>query len=240
MTDALDPARADGVTAELGGDAALLNGQKSSGNEGIGVLAALVILVVVFGTLVAALVPILLALVGVAVGISSIALLAGALDISTAAPTFGALIGLGVGIDYSLFIVSRYRENRAAGQVNRQALSAAMGSSGTAVFFAGGTVIVSMAALALTGVGFLTSIGLATSLVVLFAMADCTDAAAGAAVAARGPHRLGPHRRQAPQPEAGRGDRMVAAGPPDRRPALAVPGRRIALLLLTWPRRRCR
>ena len=171
MADALDPARAEGLTAELGGEAAMLNGEKSSGKEGIGVLLALVILVVVFGTLVAALVPIVLALVGVAVGISSIALLAGALEISTAAPTFGALIGLGVGIDYSLFIVSRYRENRAAGRGNGPALSAAMGSSGTAVFFAGGTVIVSMAALALTGVGFLTSIGLATSLVVLFAMA---------------------------------------------------------------------
>jgi RND superfamily putative drug exporter len=171
MADALHPARADGLTAELGGEAATLNAKKSSGAEGIGVLAALVILVIVFGTLVAALVPIVLALVAVAVGVSSIALLAGALDISTAAPTFGALIGLGVGIDYSLFIVSRYRENRAAGQANAQALSAAMGSSGTAVFFAGGTVIVSMAALALTRVGFLTSIGLATSLVVLFAMA---------------------------------------------------------------------
>jgi RND superfamily putative drug exporter len=171
MAQALHSARAGGLTAELGGEAAVLNGEKSSGAEGIGVLVALVILVIVFGTLVAALVPIVLALVGVAVGISSIALLASALDISTAAPTFGALIGLGVGIDYSLFIVSRYRENRAAGQVNSQALSAAMGSSGTAVFFAGGTVIVSMAALALTGVGFLTSIGLATSLVVLFAMA---------------------------------------------------------------------
>jgi RND superfamily putative drug exporter len=171
MADALQPARADGLTAELGGEAAMLNGKKSSGAEGIGVLAALVILVIVFGTLVAALVPVVLALVAVAVGISSIALLAGALDVSTAAPTFGALIGLGVGIDYSLFIVSRYRENRTAGQADAEALSAAMGSSGTAVFFAGGTVIVSMAALALTGVGFLTSIGLATSLVVLFAMA---------------------------------------------------------------------
>jgi RND superfamily putative drug exporter len=171
MAKALQPARADGLTAELGGEAAFLNGKKASGAEGIGVLAALVILVISFGTLVAAFVPIVLALVAVAVGISSIALLAGALDISTAAPTFGALIGLGVGIDYSLFIVSRYRENRAAGQLNAEALSGSMGSSGTAVFFAGGTVIVSMSALALTGVGFLTSIGLATSLVVLFAMA---------------------------------------------------------------------
>ena len=171
MVKALAPARADGLTAEFGGEAAFLNGKQASGAEGIGVLVALVILVISFGTIVAALVPIVLALMAVAVGISSIALLASALDISTAAPTFGALIGLGVGIDYSLFIVSRYRENRAAGQVNAQALSAAMGSSGTAVFFAGGTVIVSMAALSLTGVGFLTSIGLATSLIVLVAMA---------------------------------------------------------------------
>ena len=98
-------------------------------------------------------------------------LLAGGLTVSTAAPTIGAMVGLGVGIDYALFIVSRYRENRAAGQANARALSAAMGSSGTAVFFAGGTVVLAMAALVLTGVGFLASIGLGTSIVVLFAVA---------------------------------------------------------------------
>jgi RND superfamily putative drug exporter len=171
MTAGLAPARTGGLSAELGGDAAFLNAPKSSGSEAIGVLAALVILVIAFGTVVAALVPIVLALVAVAVSLCGIVLLAGAMDVSTAAPTTGAMVGLGVGIDYSLFIVSRYRENRAAGQVNGQALSAALGSSGTAVFFAGGTVIVSMAALALTGVGFLTSIGLATSIVVLVAVA---------------------------------------------------------------------
>jgi putative drug exporter of the RND superfamily len=172
MTKALEPARTSGLTADLGGDAAFLNAPKAaSDTEAIGLLAALVILVIAFGTIVAAFVPLVLALVAVAVGIGGIALLAGSMDVSTAAPTVGAMVGLGVGIDYSLFIVSRYRENRASGQVNTQALSAAMGSSGTAVFFAGGTVIVSMSALALTGVGFLTSIGLATSMVVLIAVA---------------------------------------------------------------------
>jgi putative drug exporter of the RND superfamily len=172
MTAALKPARGSGLTADLGGDAAFLNAPKAaSGAEAIGVLGALIILVIAFGTLVAALVPVVLALLAVAVGIGGITLLAGAMDVSTAAPTVGALVGLGVGIDYSLFIVSRYRENRAAGQANDRALSSAMGSSGTAVFFAGGTVIVSMTALALTGVGFLTSIGLATSMVVLIAVA---------------------------------------------------------------------
>ncbi len=172
VVDALEPARADGLTAEFGGDAAFLNAEEeSSGAEAVGLVAALVVLVVAFGTIVAALVPIALALVAVAVGYSGILLLAGALDVSTAAPTIGAMVGLGVGIDYALFIVSRYRENRAAGQTNAAALSDAMGSSGTAVFFAGGTVVLAMIALVLTGVGFLASIGLGTSIVVLFAVA---------------------------------------------------------------------
>ncbi|SCG76225.1 MMPL family transporter [Micromonospora coxensis] len=172
IVDAMGPARDAGVVAELGGDAAFINAEtQTSGAELAGLLAALVVLVVAFGTVVAALVPVLLALVAVATGMGAIVLLTGVMDVSTAAPTIAAMIGLGVGIDYALFIVARYRENRAAGQENRLALSDAMGSSGTAVLFAGGTVVVAMAALTLTGVGFLASIGLGTSLVVLFAVA---------------------------------------------------------------------
>jgi putative drug exporter of the RND superfamily len=172
VADAIDPADTNGLSAELGGDAAFINAKsQSSPTEAIGLLAALVVLVVAFGTIVAALVPIALALVAVATGLGSIFLLASAMDVSTAAPTIGAMIGLGVGIDYSLFITARYRENRAAGQDNAAALSNAMGSSGSAVAVAGGTVIVAMLALVLTGVGILVSIGLGTSLVVLFAVA---------------------------------------------------------------------
>ena len=175
IADALQPARAAGVQAEFGGDAAFLNAEKkSSPAEAVGLLAALVVLVVAFGTVVAALVPIVLALVAVALGLLSIVVLAGSLEVSTAAPTIGAMVGLGVGIDYALLIVSRYRENRTAGHDNRSALSAAMGSSGTAVVFAGGTVVVAMLALVLTGVGFLASIGLSTSIVVLFAVVTAT------------------------------------------------------------------
>jgi len=169
---ALEPARSSGLTVELGGEAAFLNAEsQSSGAEAIGILAALVILLIAFGTVVAALIPIALALIGVALGFCAITILAGAMDVSTGATGVCAMVGLGVGIDYSLFIVSRYRANRSAGQDNRAALSAAMGSSGTAVFFAGGTVIIALAALALTGVSFVASIGLATSIVVLFAVA---------------------------------------------------------------------
>jgi RND superfamily putative drug exporter len=172
IADALAPARQAGVAAELGGDAAFINAEtETSGAEAAGLLAALIVLVVAFGTIVAALVPIALTLVAVAAGLGGITLLANAMDVSSAAPTIGAMIGLGVGIDYALFIVARYREHRAAGQDNPTALSNAMGSAGSAVLFAGGTVVVAMAALVLTGLGFLASIGLSTSLVVLFAVA---------------------------------------------------------------------
>jgi RND superfamily putative drug exporter len=175
LADAIEPARAAGVTAELGGDAVFINADaETSGAEAVGLLAALVVLVVAFGTVVAALVPIGLALVAVAAGLGGITLLANAMDVSTSAPTVAAMIGLGVGIDYALFIVARYRENRSRGQDNAAALSAAMGSSGAAVVFAGGTVVVAMAALALTGLGLVTSIGLATSLVALIAVAAAT------------------------------------------------------------------
>jgi putative drug exporter of the RND superfamily len=172
LAAALAPARDAGLSAEVGGEAVFLNTETApSGAEAVGVVVALVVLVVAFGTVVAALVPIALALVAVAAGLSGITLLAGAMDVSTAAPTIAAMVGLGVGIDYALFIVSRYRENRAGGQDNATALSAAMGTAGNAVFFAGATVVLAMAALVLSGMGVLASIGLATSLVVLFAVA---------------------------------------------------------------------
>jgi RND superfamily putative drug exporter len=175
LADAIAPARAAGVTAELGGDAVVINADaETSGAEAVGLLAALVVLVIAFGTVVAALVPIGLAVAAVAVGFGGITLLANTMDMSAAAPTVAAMIGLGVGIDYALFIVARYRENRSRGQDNAAALSGAMGSSGAAVVFAGGTVVVATAALALTGLGLLTSIGLATSLVVLIAVAAAT------------------------------------------------------------------
>jgi RND superfamily putative drug exporter len=172
IADALAPARQAGIAAELGGDAAFINAEtETSGAEAAGLLAALIVLVVAFGTIVAALVPIALTLVAVAAGLGGITLLANAMDVSSAAPTIAAMIGLGVGIDYALFIMARYREHRAAGQDNPTALSNAMGSAGSAVLLAGGTVVVAMAALVLTGLGFLASIGLSTSLVVLFAVA---------------------------------------------------------------------
>ena len=172
LSEAVAGSDVPGVQVELGGDAVFLNSEdESSGHIGIGLMVALLVLLVVFGTLVAAIVPIGLALVSVGAGIGAIMLLAGSMDVSPSAIPVAGLVGLGVGIDYALFVVARYRENRAGGQDNRVALANAMGSSGAAVVFAGGTVVIATAALALTGLGVLTSIGLSTALVVLFAVA---------------------------------------------------------------------
>jgi len=170
LSNAVSGIEVSGLQVELGGDAVFLNAEDDTGHAGIGLLVALLVLVVVFGTLVAAVVPIGLALVAVGAGIGAITVLAGTMDVSASAIPIAGLVGLGVGIDYALFIVVRYRENRAAGQDDTSALGNAMGSSGTAVVFAGGTVMIATASLALTGLGVLTAIGLATALMVLFAV----------------------------------------------------------------------
>ncbi|MCW2795576.1 MMPL family transporter [Nocardioides sp.] len=172
LSQHLDAVGVPGLRLELGGDAVFLNApDESSPAEGIGILVALLVLLVAFGTVVAAVVPIGLAITSVGAGIGGILVLASVMNVSPSAIPVAGVVGIGVGIDYALFIVARYRENRSAGQTNQTALSNAMASSGAAVVFAGGTVVVAMAALALTGLGVLTSIGLATALVVLTAVA---------------------------------------------------------------------
>ncbi|GAA1953812.1 MMPL family transporter [Nocardioides panacihumi] len=158
---------ADNLRVELGGDAVFLNaGGGSSGHVGIGLLVALLVLLVVFGTFVAAVLPIGLAIVAVGAGIGGITLMAGSMDVSVSAVPVAGLVGLGVGVDYALFVVARYRENRNHGRDNEAALASAMGTSGAAVVFAGGTVVIATSALVITGVGVLTSIGLATAMMV--------------------------------------------------------------------------
>ena len=172
LSDAVSGMQAEGVRVELGGDAVFLNStDDSSGHVGVGLLVALVVLLVVFGTLVSALLPIGLSLVAVGGGIGAITLLASGMTVSVSAIPVAGLVGLGVGVDYALFVVARYREHRSAGESNERALEQAMASSGAAVVFAGGTVVVATAALAITRLGVLTSIGIATSLMVLAAVA---------------------------------------------------------------------
>jgi RND superfamily putative drug exporter len=171
LSDAVSSMGEPGVRVELGGDAVFLNAEdKSTGHVGIGLLVALLVLLVVFGTIVAAILPIAMSLIAVGAGIGGITLLAGGMDVSASAIPVAGLVGLGVGVDYALFVISRYRENRTHSD-NHRALSDAMSSSGASVVFAGGIVAIATAALAITGLGVLTSIGLATSIMVFFAVA---------------------------------------------------------------------
>ena len=172
LSEAVSSMGAPGLQVELGGDAVFLNAaEEPSTHTAIGLLVALVVLLVVFGTAVAAIVPIGLSLVAVGASIGGIMLMASTMNVSVSAIAVAGLVGLGVGVDYALFVVARYRENRTAGQDNPRALSDAMATSGTAVVFAGGTVIIATAALGITGLGILTSIGLATALMVFCAVA---------------------------------------------------------------------
>ena len=172
LSHAVSGTDAVGLRVELGGDAVFLNAEdETTGHVGIGLLVALLVLLVVFGTVTAAVIPIGLSLVAVGGSIGAITLLAGAMDVSVSAIPVAGLVGLGVGVDYALFVLARYRENRSSGHSNDDALAGAMGSSGAAVVFAGGTVVIATSALAITGLGVLTSIGLATALMVLSAVA---------------------------------------------------------------------
>ena len=175
LTELVDASNTADLRVELGGDAVFLDApDETSPLEGVGILIALLVLLVAFGTVVAAVVPIGLALVAVGAGIGGIFVLASVMDVSPSAIPIAGIVGLGVGIDYALFIVARYRENRSAGRDNSTALADAMSTSGAAVVFAGGTVVIAMASLAFTGLGALTSIGLATAIVVLSAVAAAT------------------------------------------------------------------
>jgi putative drug exporter of the RND superfamily len=172
LSDGVSSMSSDDLRVELGGDAVFLNSEdETSSHVGIGLLVALIVLLVVFGTAVAAVLPIGLSLVAVGAGIGAITLLANPMTVSVSAIPVAGLVGLGVGVDYALFVVARYRENRTTGQDNRRALAGAMTTSGAAVVFAGGTVVAATAALAITGIGVLTSIGFATALMVAAAVA---------------------------------------------------------------------
>ncbi|GAB3189458.1 RND superfamily putative drug exporter [Micromonospora palomenae] len=131
--------------------------------EAIGVAVAAIVLVITFGSLVAAGMTMLNALIGVAVGMAGLFALSGVVELTTTAPIIALMLGLAVGIDYSLFITSRYRQNLLDGLPPDEAVGRAVGTAGSAVLFAGMTVVIALAGLAVVGVPFLTVMGLAAA-----------------------------------------------------------------------------
>ncbi|MFZ0161849.1 MAG: MMPL family transporter [Kineosporiaceae bacterium] len=131
--------------------------------EGIGVAVALLVLIITFGSLFAAGMTLVNALIGVGAGIAGITMVGHVVDLTSTASVLALMLGLAVGIDYSLFITSRYRHNLAIGLPREEAAGRAVGTAGSAVVFAGLTVVIALAGLSVVGIPFLTVMGLAAA-----------------------------------------------------------------------------
>jgi putative drug exporter of the RND superfamily len=184
-------------------------------SEVVGVLAALVILILVFGSAWAAALPIITGVAGVGVSTLAVTLLSHVVTLPTVAPELGALIGLGVGIDYALFIVNRHRQALRQGAAPPDAIATAMSTSGRAVLFAGGTVIVALLGLAVLNVGFLTGMGVAAA-VTVFVTVMAAVTLLPALLATLGPRVLRKSQRGGPGVPAAAGDGPVPVGVPGR------------------------
>jgi RND superfamily putative drug exporter len=160
---AVEPA---GVTVEYNGEAEFPPVEQGT-SETLGLLAAIVVLLIVFRTFVAMLIPIALAITAVATAFLLLFILAGLTDINTITPILVSMIGLGVGIDYSLFIVTRFRQYLHDGLSPQDAATEAGSSAGRAVLFAGLTVAISVTGLAFFGLDFVTKLGIGSALGVL-------------------------------------------------------------------------
>ena len=169
--DAAEPARKAGMKVAASGQiGSELSEPETESSEVVGLSAAMVILAFTFGTLVAMGMPILSAVLGLAVGLSLIGLLGHLTTVPTIAPTLGTMIGLGVGIDYALFLVSRYRAERKEGKEIDEAIATAVSTSGTAIVFAGGTVVIALVSLLVAGIPLVTSLGYASAFAVVTAV----------------------------------------------------------------------
>ncbi|MBV8159405.1 MAG: MMPL family transporter [Acidimicrobiia bacterium] len=171
MEAAMTPAVRAGVQVEYGGELVSLEEAPSgSSSEGIGLAAALVVMLLAFGSVIAAGLPLATALVGLGVGLGVVKLLSAAVDVPSSAPILGTMIGLGVGIDYALFVVTRQRENLADGMAVRDAVAHTNATAGQSVAFAGTTVVIAICGLALSGIPLVATMGFTTAIIVAVAV----------------------------------------------------------------------
>ncbi|WP_405543379.1 MMPL family transporter [Streptomyces phaeochromogenes] len=172
VVDNAKAAATDGLQVELGGQAVALT-ESSGGHiaEVVGVIVAAVVLFLAFGSLAASLLPIATALVSVGTAYAGIALLGHAMTVADFAPMLGMLIGLGVGIDYALFIVTRHRRGLKRGLSVEEAARNAVATTGRAVVFAGATVCIALLGMLILRLGFLNGVAIAASLTVVLTVA---------------------------------------------------------------------
>ena len=197
---AIEDSRAvTGLQVEAGGELFFALDEPETGvGEMLGLIAAVVILLLAFGSVIAMGLPIGMALFGLALGVSSMSLITYLIEIPSWAPQIGGMIGLGVGIDYALFLVTRHREFLARGLSVEDSAGRAVATAGQAVVFAGGTVVIAILGLAVAGVPFMTAAGVAISAIVLImVVASVTLLPAFLGLAGSWINRLGIHRRGA-------------------------------------------
>jgi RND superfamily putative drug exporter len=171
LDTAKEPAKGSEVQVEAGGQLGTkVSKPETKTSEMVGIAVAMLILVLVFGTVTAMLIPIAVAIFGLFCGLSIVSLLGHVVAVPDVAPTVATMIGLGVGIDYSLFIVTRARAARHEGMSMPDAIGHAASTSGSAVAFAGGTVVIALLSLAVSGVSLITVLGQASAIVVVVAV----------------------------------------------------------------------
>ncbi|MFC1437701.1 MMPL family transporter [Streptacidiphilus sp. N1-10] len=170
LTDAAQQARNAGLTVEIGGTALATQPAAGGASEGIGIMVAAVVLLVTFGSVAAAGLPLLTAIVSVGVGVAAITALGSTLGLASTTTTLAMMLGLAVGIDYAVLIISRYREERGNGHTPQEATARAVGTAGSSVVFAGLTVVIGLAGLSVVGVPTLTKMGLAAAGTVIIAV----------------------------------------------------------------------
>jgi RND superfamily putative drug exporter len=223
------------VEVELGGPVMDAKQVESGTSEKLGFLAAIVVLLLVLGTVVAMSIPILVALVSITTGMSVLMIAAAFLDFHTITPILAVMIGMGVAIDYALFIVTRFRQELADGRPPLEAAVTAGSTAGRAVIFAGSTVAISISGLALVGIPFVALMGYGSAIAVVVAV--CTAVTLLPAVLALVGHRIDrlrlPTRRR--RPSSGRGVVARLAGLVERRPKAVLVGVLALLATLAVP-----
>ncbi|MEU8895005.1 MMPL family transporter [Nocardia sp. NPDC048505] len=168
--DAGAAARAAGLTVELSGTIAVEQEMPSGKSEMIGMAVAFVVMIIAFGAIVAAFVPIITAVIGLGAATSLIFLGTSVLSVPSFTTFLASMIGIALSIDYALFIVSRYKHELAVQDSPEEAAGTALGTAGSAVVFAGLTVIIALVGLSIVGVRFLTFMGLGGAIAAAFAV----------------------------------------------------------------------
>ncbi|MEV6711224.1 MMPL family transporter [Lentzea sp. NPDC051208] len=163
LTKAVDKARAAGLTVEVTGTAMQETPHVGGPTEAIGVVLALVVLALTYGSLVTAGMNLLSAGIGVGIGTLGITIATGFMDLQSTTPILASMLGLAVGIDYALFIINRYRQELRRGSDVGHAVATAVGTAGSAVVTAGLTVVIALVGLAIAGIPFLTQMGVSAA-----------------------------------------------------------------------------